>query len=156
MTERAPRIVRLLRVLIFLAVAGFMVAGPIYKQVLGGREPVFRQWTMFSRIGLGLADVRFSQRLPDGTRLPVNHYELLGYPDWRGAPLALRQVMGLQGVRGIAGRLCAALGPGADVRARVRIATRAGWRTEMMEADGGLCGAPPATDPGGGGNAIGD
>jgi hypothetical protein len=111
---------------------------------------------MFSRIGLGLADVRFSQRLADGTLVAVDHYRVLGYPDWREAPLGLRKIRGLAGVQGVAAELCARMGEGADLRARVRLARREGWRTEMMEADGNLCAVGAKAGAGEGADAVGD
>jgi len=126
----------------FAGILLFMVVGPFYRQVLGERAPIFRAWTMFSKASLGLADVRFSQRRRDGTLTPIDHYELLGYLDWRQAPLELRRIRGLEGVHQVAKELCRILGGDADVRARVRIATRPGWRTRLMEADGNLCRQP--------------
>src|SRR5438128_1092056 len=45
---------------IFLLVAVFMFAGPMYRQVFHGSSKVFRNWTMFSGIGRGYMDVRFT------------------------------------------------------------------------------------------------
>lgn len=144
-----------LRITVFLLIFTFMAFGPVYRQVLDGRNPVFRPWTMFSTIGLGLANVTFSERRPDGSYARVDHYRVLGYDDWREAPLRLRRIRGLDGMSRVAAEVCAALGPGADLRARVRIAHRSGWRTELMEADGNLC-ASAAAVRGESGNALGD
>jgi len=124
---------------VFVLIAAFMVYGPLHRQVLGDRQVIFRQWTMFSLGGVGLLDVRFSRRFGDGNYEPVDHYETLGHPDWRQAPLELRRVVGEEQFERLADELCAALGPGADLRARVRIATPQGWRTILMEADRSLC-----------------
>ncbi len=126
-----------------MLIVAFMIVGPFTHQVLGYRNPLFRPWTMFSGVGLHLADVRFSRRLPDGELIPLDHYQLLGYPDWRKAPLRLRNLQGTEAVRAVARELCAALGPGADVRVTARIATRTGWFTELMDVDDNHCGQQP-------------
>lgn len=130
---------RTVRAIVFGAIFAFMLLGPFYRQVLGKRHPLFRPWTMFVNTGVGLADVRFSQQLPGGERIALDHYSLLGYRDWRRAPLRVRRIMGVDGAQSVAAQICNALGPGADVRARVRVATRPGWRTAVVESDGNLC-----------------
>jgi hypothetical protein len=130
---------RPLRALVFVLLAVFMLVGPFFPQVLGKRAPFIRQWTMFSKVGLGLADVMFSVRQPDGTYVPVDHYALLGYDRWWEAPHSLRRIKGVEGVEKTARRLCRRLGPHADLRARVRVAYRSGWHVELMEADRNLC-----------------
>lgn len=140
---------RRLRIALFLGLAVFMLAGPVYRQLLDGGYPLFRQWTMFSQVAIGLADVRFSERGPDGRLRPLDHYRALGYVGVRDAPLHLRRIVGLEGVRAVAAAVCGRLGTGADLRARVRIAQREGWRTEWMEADGNLCLAASASGSGG-------
>jgi hypothetical protein len=132
---------RPLRAVVFTLLAALMFAGPFCRQVLGLRTEAVRAWMMFRATGLGLADVRFSKRERDGTLVPLDHYATLGYERWREAPLGLRRIRGLEGVQRVAGKLCEALGDGADLRARVRIAHPTGWRTEMVEADGNLCDA---------------
>ncbi|MDX8520871.1 hypothetical protein [Mesorhizobium dulcispinae] len=45
-----------LRFFAFMAIAAFMIAGPVAEQVFGVRTALLRSWTMFSAIGLGVID----------------------------------------------------------------------------------------------------
>ena len=94
---------------------------------------------MFNSFGLGLADVRFSVRRPDGSLEPLDYYSSLGYGSSLEAPSSVRRIRGLKGVQSITARLCETLGPEVDLRARVRIAHRYGWQSEITETDGNLC-----------------
>ena len=50
-----------LRLVIFLVVVAFIMVGPAYRQVFGGQNRAFRNWIMYSTIGLGDIDARFTQ-----------------------------------------------------------------------------------------------
>jgi hypothetical protein len=130
---------RALRIGVFAALTVFMMAGPFCDQVLGIRTPLFRRWTMFSSVGIGLADLSFSVRRADGTLSPINYYQVLGYADPLNAPRSIRRVVGVAGVHRVAARICSILGPGTDLRANVRIAERSGWWPAISENSGNLC-----------------
>ncbi|TGP49677.1 hypothetical protein EN873_27395 [bacterium M00.F.Ca.ET.230.01.1.1] len=113
-----------LRLLAFIAIAGFMIAGPVAEQVFGVQSAWLRSWTMFSAIGLGVVDASFEIRQPDGALAPLDRFAMLGARrDGRlkwidsGEELAL-----------VIKRLCTAAGQGADIRVRARQATRGGWQ----------------------------
>ncbi|TIV63478.1 MAG: hypothetical protein E5V89_31395 [Mesorhizobium sp.] len=67
-----------MRLFAFVAIAGFMIAGPVAEQVLGVQTAGLRSWTMFSAIGMGVIDASFEIRQPDGTLVPLDRFELLG------------------------------------------------------------------------------
>lgn len=124
-----------------------MVAGPCYRQVLGGSHPLFRPWMMFSGGGKDLAVVRFEERLRDGSVRPIDRFVELGYDDRRRAPRWLQRIQGEEGVQEVARRLCVVLGPQADLRAQARIATEGGWSVASA-GEQNLCALAP-TKPGG-------
>ncbi|TGQ92024.1 hypothetical protein EN847_34805, partial [Mesorhizobium sp. M1C.F.Ca.ET.204.01.1.1] len=67
-----------MRLFAFIAIAAFMIAGPVAEQVFGVRSAWLRSWTMFSAIGMGVIDASFEIRQPDGTLVPLDRFELLG------------------------------------------------------------------------------
>ncbi|MBK1865871.1 hypothetical protein [Taklimakanibacter albus] len=115
---------RRIRLLAFLAIAVFMLAGPVIEQFAGTRTVFWRSWTMFSGIGIGLVDASFSVRQPDGTSAPIDRFAVLG--ERRNGKL--RRIETSEELTSIIERLCAALGSGADLRVKARQATRDGWR----------------------------
>lgn len=126
------------RTVVFLAVFGFINFTPFYRQVLGGRAVWARDWSMFSAVGLDVCDVRYAQRLPDGTKVRIDRYDLLQYEDWLSAPKSVRKIKNEDGVASVGRKLCRALGPGADVRATARCASRKGWK-RVARDDTNLC-----------------
>ncbi|MBN9550767.1 MAG: hypothetical protein J0H31_18325 [Alphaproteobacteria bacterium] len=120
-----------LRLLAFIAIAGFMIAGPVAEQVFGVRMALLRSWTMFSAIGLGVIDVSFQIRRPDGALVPLDRFEMLGASrDGR-----LKWIGSREELASVIGRLCKAAGQGADIRVRARQATRGGWEVIHTDAE---------------------
>lgn len=118
-----------LRLLIFLAIAAFLVAGPTLEQAFGKRSSFLRSWTMFSATGLGVIDVSFATRQSDGTLVPLDRFEKLGAPrDGK-----LKRIEDLNELAAIVVQLCAALGPGADLRVNARQAKRGGWQVFIAD-----------------------
>jgi hypothetical protein len=113
-----------LRLAIFLAVAGFIVIGPVAEQIFGLRMALLRSWTMFSAIGLGVIDARFELRQADGALAPLDRFELLK-ASHNGK---LKRIETREELAAIVKRLCEAAGQGADIRVHARQATREGWR----------------------------
>jgi hypothetical protein len=112
------------RLLLFVTIAAFMVAGPVVEQVFGARSAFWRSWTMFSAIGLGVIDVSFAVRQPGGTLVPLDRFATLG-----GRPGGkFKRIEGTKELTALVLQLCAALGPGADLRVTARQATREGWQ----------------------------
>jgi hypothetical protein len=131
-----------LRALAFAALAVWIALGPASRQVFGGEGKLLRSWRMFADPGLGLLDARFSLRTAAGGERPVDRYAVLGLDLPRAAPAPVRRPRGPGEFYALVRQLCGRLGPGADLRARVRVAVRSGWRTLDL-GDRSLCAPPP-------------
>lgn len=114
---------RRLRLAAFLAIAAFIIGGPVAEQVFGLRSVVLRSWTMFSTIGLGVIDASFAIRQADGTFVPFDRFAVLDAS--RGGKM--KRIESRDELASVIERLCAAAGQGADIRVRARQATRDGW-----------------------------
>jgi len=120
-----------LRFCAFMAIAAFMVAGPVAEQVFGVQTPWLRSWTMFSAIGLGVIDASFEIRRSDGALVPLDRFAMLGERrDGR-----LKWIQGREDLASVTRRLCAVAGQGADIRVRARQATRDGWQVIHNDAE---------------------
>ena len=117
-----------LRLALFLMILAFMALGPFYRQVLGGKNPLFRHWVMFRGKGVGIVDATFFQVLSDGREIPLNRRKVLGIPEGGKTPESIKKIQGHSGTLALVNALCKTLGPGADVRVRSRVATRLGWK----------------------------
>jgi hypothetical protein len=120
----------------FAAILALEVLGPFYRHVLHGRNPIFRNWVMYRGVGLGLVDVRFVRRLPDGGETPVDRFAALGYTGRADAPLDLWRIVGRDGLARVTERLCREAA--GDLRAHARLATNDGWE-ELLDGDEPLC-----------------
>jgi len=120
-----------LRFFAFMAIAAFMIAGPVAEQVFGVRTALLRSWTMFSAIGLNVIDASFEIRRPDGALLPLDRFDMLGAPrDGR-----LKRIESREELASVIEQLCTAAGQGADIRVRARQATRSGWQIIHADAE---------------------
>lgn len=130
------------RTVAFLLIAIFMLIGPVYRQVMGGDNRFFRNWIMFSTIGVGIVDARFAQLMDDGSEIALDHHEILAgkYRKTRRSNIWLIQNR-YGGARAVAASLCKVLGPEARIKINSRVATRIGW---IRELDGEIvqCGTP--------------
>lgn len=125
-----------LRLLAFMAIAGFIVAGPVAEQVFGVQSAWLRSWTMFSAIGLGVMDASFEIRQPDGKLVPLDRFAVLGAPrDGK-----LKWIQNREQLASVINRLCTAAGQGADIRVRARLATRDGWQVIHTDAENACAG----------------
>ncbi|MCB9674103.1 MAG: hypothetical protein H6737_03250 [Alphaproteobacteria bacterium] len=114
---------RRLRGLVLAAGLGFILFGPTYVQILGGPlGPFTRSWRMYTGVGRGLCEVRYTQVLGEGRTIRIDRQEILGLPRD-----ALWEAVGVEAVRQDAAKLCERLGEGADLRAAVRCAGAEGW-----------------------------
>lgn len=84
---------------------------------------------MFSGIALDLFEVTFETLDVDGKRVPVDRFSLLGYAEPERAPRNVRTLKTRNEVWVLAKRMCTQLGPKASLYARLRDATRRGWKT---------------------------
>lgn len=113
-----------LRLGLFIAIAAFIVGGPVAVQMFGVRSPLVRSWIMFSTPGLGVVDASFARLQADGSLLPLDRFAMLGATrDGK-----LRRIETREELASIARRLCDVAGPAADIRIVARQATRDGWR----------------------------
>ena len=126
-----------IRLVIFLSIAIFMIAGPFYRQVLGGQNKVFRSWGMFTgaegKYGVGSVDARFTQLLADGSEIGIDRIETLGFSGKNYTKLPrntwlIREKDG--GAMEVAKRLCKRLDQISKIRVYARLATYAGWRVQ--------------------------
>ncbi|MET3522906.1 hypothetical protein [Mesorhizobium abyssinicae] len=119
-----------LRLFAFIAIAAFMIAGPVAEQVFGVRSAWLRSWTMFSAIGMGVIDASFEIRRPDGALVPLDRFMLGASRHGR-----LKRIESRDGLASVIKRLCTAAGQGADIRVRARQAARGGWQTIHSDAE---------------------
>ena len=133
-----------IRAMVFIALATFILVGPLYRQVFGGTNVLFRQWTMFSLVGTRYLDVRFSVRFPDGREQPINYRDELGFSGKDKSSIP-RQVWRIRndGWERVARLLCKRLGDDVDLRLRSRVATPKGWRS-LHDGAKNLCARPSA------------
>jgi hypothetical protein len=123
---------RWLRGMVFLALALFMIGGPIYRQGFGGGNILFRDWVMFRGIGLGVIEARF-ERLHDGQWEDFQFVDVLkrrfGVPEHR--------TLRLQGVEDLvrAEREMCRIYPNETLRDFARIATQSGGWVELRYLD---------------------
>lgn len=127
---------RAARAAVFGLVTAFVWSAPAYVQLFHGPIRWLRPWAMFSGAGLDATEVRFVERLPDGSDRPLDRYELLATTPAQRAALA--KVRDEAAARKLGRRMCKAIGEGADVRAYMRIATRQGWK-RVLRAKENLC-----------------
>ncbi|TPN81969.1 hypothetical protein FJ987_16930 [Mesorhizobium sp. CU2] len=120
-----------LRLTAFVAIAGFMIAGPVAEQVFGVQSAWLRSWTMFSAIGVGVIDASFEIRQPDDRFIPLDRFEMLGAP--RNGKL--KWIQNREELASVIKRLCTVAGQGADIRVRARQATRSGWQIIHSDAE---------------------
>jgi hypothetical protein len=132
-----PRIVA--RAVAFALIAFYTLGGPFYRQVLGGRNPVLRNWVMFSGANLDVCEVRFHRA---GDSEAIDRYEVLGSEPWYMAGKSVRKLASLDDVWRQGRQLCHAMTAGTDLRADARCATRAGWK-QVMTSEVDLCSSRP-------------
>jgi hypothetical protein len=117
------------RAVAFTLLMLYVVFGPFYKQVLNGKGDTFRAWQMYHTRGIGICDVEFYIRHPDGRIEHIDYLKTLGYDKLRGVPHRSRRIMGSKGVLSMGQRLRQKVGAAADLRVNARIGTRDGWQT---------------------------
>lgn len=119
------------RLVVFVLITALMIGGPMYRQVFGGKNKIFRNWVMFAGVGVGDVDARFTQLLDDGSEVELDRIAILGAGRTNRRELPrntwrIRKKYG--GAMEVARRLCGHLGQGSKIKVYARLATRAGWR----------------------------
>ena len=127
------------RLVVFLALAGFICLGPAYRQVLGRRSDVLRHWTMFHGFGSQICDVRYF-RYGAGVGVErVDRFALLGAETASEEPQSIRTIRTVEHAEEIGRRLCEKLpGDERDVRLVARCGSKKGW-IEASDGSRNLC-----------------
>jgi len=132
------------RITLFVLFAAFMSFGPCYRQALNGRgdlplglkvdRRLFRQWVMFSGFGTDICDVRFTQKMSDGSEVPLDRFELLGEPVWAQSSRSIRRLKTPDRAVHMGRQLCGVLRrdqDAPDVRVVARCGSKSGWRPQL-------------------------
>ncbi|MCE2395569.1 hypothetical protein J4G02_13385 [Candidatus Poribacteria bacterium] len=127
------KLITVCRVVAFSLLMLYVVFGPFYKQVLKGKSRAFRSWQMYHTRGLGVCDVEFYIRHPDGRIDHIDHFKVLGYDKLLKLHHHSRRIMGEKGVLEVGQRLRQKVGNVVDLRVNARIGTREGWKTLYMD-----------------------
>jgi hypothetical protein len=107
------------RVVVVAAMLLVVWGAPFARQVLGVTAPGLRGWQMFNTTGLSVTRVRYWQVREDGVWVNLGRPPEAGNVRFQTADLAKKTAQ----------RVCARLGPDADVRLEVKEARQSGWRT---------------------------
>ncbi len=110
--SRGFRTARLLFVGLLLV---WMIGGPVYRQVFDGSNKLFPAWHMYRGWGSGVLAVTLEEQGAQGRR-PVDRLALLGFDDWRTAPMSVRRIRTPRELEQQLASICAALGSDTDLR----------------------------------------
>ena len=127
------KLVIVCRAVAFTLLMLYVVFGPFYKQVLKGKSDVFRAWRMYHTRGIGVCDVEFYIRHPNGRIEPINYSKMLGYDKLLKLHHHSRRIMGEKGVLEVGQRLRQKVGDAVNLRVNARIGTREGWKTLYVD-----------------------
>ena len=118
------------RALIVVALSLFMAGGPFYRQVLGGKNKLFRPWVMFTGFGRDICDVEYIRMTPEGPE-PLDRFALLGKDRWSMDARSTRRIGSPRAVRAMGKRLCRAIDiENPDIRVFSRCGSYRGWRPD--------------------------
>lgn len=127
------------RGLVFVFVLVAIIVGPQHLGWLVGARPSLDGWAMYHDLGVGLVDARFVQVDTRGLEIDLDPLQVL-----RSEPRQIsRRLRSMVELEALARRMCAALGPAAEVRAHARQATQDGWRV-VATGERDLCAMQPA------------
>jgi len=124
-----PRTRLVLRGVLVIVLGLYILLGPGYRQVLGGREKAVRNWVMYSGFARDACAADLWLEGPDGSREVLDRFQVLGGEPWWTQSRSRRRLRRDQldiTVR----RVCARLPDPGALRARVRCGTRRSWTTE--------------------------
>lgn len=126
-----------LRMAGLVVLGAYMVVTPLLVQVLGVRDRSLRAWRMFSGLNTDVCEVQLWRRTPAGDE-PVDRLAALGHDSRLEAPKTDNLLKDPDALRAQARKVCAALGPGTDLRADLRCGSLEGW-VQHMHRDQDLC-----------------
>ena len=127
------KLVIVCRAVAFTLLMLYVVFGPFYKQVLKGKSDAFRAWQMYHTRGIGVCDVEFYIRHPDGRIEYIDHFKALGYDKLLKLHHYSRRIRRAKGVLEVGQRMRQKVGDTADLRVNARIGTREGWKTLYVD-----------------------
>lgn len=124
------------RAAIFFAFAALILLGPLAVQVFGSKSRLFRQWTMFSAVGVGIPKGEFIAAAADGSVRRLTPLQVLGIDRY---PVMLSfeyqtSANGDGGLRKFASDYC--VKHGGKLSFRGHIGSRQGWQAA---AEDDLC-----------------
>ena len=120
---------RTLRAALLLAGLGFILFGPAWVQLFGGRlTPLTRSWRMYKKAGLQTCEAVFERHHPDGRVERLDRFAVLDLPPPHNAQRRFR-LGDVAQIRHHGRDLCRALDGGrTDIRIHARCPTSRGWR----------------------------
>ena len=127
------KLVIVCRVVAFMLLMLYTVFSPFYKQVLKGKGSAFRSWQMYHIRGLGICDVEFYIRHPDGRIEHIDHFKVLGYDKLLKLHHHSRRIVREKGVLEVGKRMRQKVGVAADLRVNAHIGTHDGWKTLYVD-----------------------
>ena len=121
------------RAVAFTLLMLYIVFGPFYKQVLKGKGNAFWAWRMYHTRGIGICDVEFYIRHPDGRIEHIDHFKTLNYDKLLKLHHHSRRIRYAKGVLEVGQRMRQKVGDAVDLRVNARIGTREGWKTLYVD-----------------------
>ena len=122
------KLVSICRAVAFTLVILYIGLGPFYRQVLKGKGDAIPAWQMYFGRGIGVCDVEFYIRHPDGRIEYIDHFKTLGYDKLLNVHHYSRRIRWAKGVLEVGQRMREKVGETADLRVNARIGTREGWK----------------------------
>jgi hypothetical protein len=112
-----------------ISVACFMLYGPIFGQMLGGKNRLFRPWEMFKDRGSDMCALTYTLRAADGGEHRIDYMNELGYDSWRTKSKKYKRINSRKEANRLTRRLCKRLeadGP-VDLRLDLMCGGEDGW-----------------------------
>jgi hypothetical protein len=133
------------RAAVFSAISAWMLAGPVWAQLLDRPQPWWAiTWTMYSGYGTEVCAVQYWRRTENGDR-PIDRYRTFGWDSLATVPRSVRAVQNPEHVVYQGQQLCDEI-PADDVRADAKCGSKGGWELAFAREDN-LCELPPAPPP---------
>lgn len=140
--ETRARVASWARLIGFVVLAAWIVGGPIYKQLLGGKTKWVRPWVMYSGNSVGVVAARFETVDKKGRRKPLDHYELLdATPPFsfdERPDKSVSMIRTKAKFQKLVDRICRKLRRRTELRAVARIGRKGGWKP-LEDGERNLC-----------------
>ena len=127
------KLVIVCRAVAFTLLMLYVVFSPFYRQVLKGKSDILPAWRMYDSRGIGICDVEFYIRHPDGRIEYIDRFQALGRDKLLGSHHHSRRIMGEKGVLRVGQRIRQKVGATVDLRVNARIGTYKGWKTLYVD-----------------------